>query len=95
MPLLTNSSVSYVDPFVIDNVKFNFTNSLSIADYSQPASTFGLDSSISFVSGILRENEVSLTWEVIRPITKNVLSNEITEEGFSGFSIAFVFFNFL
>ncbi len=89
MPLLTNSSVSYADPFIVSNVKFNFTSSLSVADYSQSASLFGLDQSISFVSGALRENEINLSWEVIRPITKNILSNRIIEEGFSGFSVAF------
>ena len=87
MAFLQNLEVNYNDTFVVKNLYFNFDNDLSTYDKSISAQSFGLGESVDFISGSIRQNSIDLSWQVERPITKNLLSGFIADDGFSGFLI--------
>ena len=87
MAFLQNLEVNYNDPFVVKNLSFNFDNALSSSDKTISAQSFGLDESVDFISGSIRQDSIDLSWQVKRPITKNLLSGFIVDAGFSGFLI--------
>ena len=87
MAFLQNLEVNYNDPFLVKNLYFNFDNNLSTYDKSISAESIGLDASVDFVSGSIRQSSIDLFWQLERPITKNLLSGYIIDDGFSGFLI--------
>ena len=46
-----------------------------------------MEDSIPLISGSLKQNKISLQWEVEKPITKNIISGFISDNGFSGFFV--------
>jgi hypothetical protein len=89
MAFLQNIEVNYTDPFIVKDLSFAFDNPLSTSSNSVSASIFGLDPLIPLVSGSLRQENIYLQWKAERPISKNLISGYISDEGFSGFLINF------
>ena len=87
MAFIPSTALSYDADFLIKSIDFSFANDSSRSDKSQSASIYGLDANTPLVVGDLYESNVSLTWVVERPISKQILSGTLFDVGFSGFDI--------
>ena len=81
MAFIQNIETNYSQPFVITNLSFVFENDFSTSSVEANASSFGLEDSIPLISGSLKQNKISLQWEVERPITKNAVSGFVVDNG--------------
>ena len=85
MAFIDNIDINYSEPFLIKNLVFSFDNNLSTYDASLPVSTFNFDDSTVLVSGSLRQEKIYLKWQTEKPISKNIISGVVIDDGFSGF----------
>ena len=89
MAFIPNSGIDYDKAFEMSDFVLLTNNIDSYVDTTVSPSAYGLDLTIPFVSGFLLENSINLDWSVIRPVTKDVISNIVTDAGFSGFKVNF------
>ena len=87
MAFIDNLDINYSEPFLIKNLVFSFDNNLSTYDATLPVSTFNFDDSTVLVSGSLRQEKIYLQWQTEKPISKNIISGLVLDDGFSGFFV--------
>ena len=89
MAFIPNSGIDYDTPFEVSEINLLVSNANSLINTTTSASEYGLDPSIAFVTGLLFEDSINLDWSVIKPVTKDILSDIVTDAGFSGFKANF------
>jgi len=89
MAFISNTGIDYGQAFQIKSIDISLNGAFSSKSNTFSPTTFGIDPSIPFVSGLLAEKDINLVWTVERPITKEILTSFIDDRGFSGFYINF------
>jgi hypothetical protein len=89
MAFIPNSGIDYDKAFEVSSITLVTTNPDSSTNNTLSPSAYGLNINTPFVSGFLLEDSINLDWSVIRPVTNDVLSDIVTDAGFSGFKTNF------
>ena len=89
MAFIPNSGIDYDKAFEISGISLITTNPDSLINATISPVKYGLGQSVPFVSGLLLEDSINLDWSVIRPVTNEIISDIVTDAGFSGFAIKF------
>ncbi len=85
MAFIPNSGIDYDKAFEVFSITLVTTNIDSSVNTTLSPSLYGLNVNTPFVSGFLLENSIVLDWSVIRPVTNDIISDIVTDAGFSGF----------
>ena len=89
MAFILNSGIDYDKAFEVSSITLVTANADSSTNNTLSPSQYGLNINTPFVSGFLLEDSINLDWSVIRPVTNDVLSDIVTDAGFSGFKTNF------
>jgi len=72
MAFIPSTGINYDAGFPIKSIDFSFDNALSTFDKTVSASVYGLDLNTPLVIGSLYEPNINLTWEIERPVSKEI-----------------------
>ena len=79
MAFISNTGIDYGQAFNIKSIDLSLNGAFSSKNNTFSPSSFGIDPSTPFISGLLGEKDINLAWTVERPITKEILSSFVND----------------